>query len=129
MARMAKVVRAMPSHGTGEFDKEKTMGRTKRIARAVAAVIAAMVCAATLSGCGSFTMTCEEYGQKDSGGQASAIMSMISAHGYDWSSSESGTISVMGQVDTYCGIGWGSGATKNMDQRIENAIDWDAVGE
>lgn len=104
----------------------------KKATKVLAVIASAALCATTLGGCGLFSKasktTCEEFGKTYDEKGSDIIMRMIEEHGFDSTSSVMGTVAIASEVVGYCGYVPGVGSERNLDQPIENGVDWGTVG-
>ncbi len=70
-------------------------------------------------------MTCAEYGALSTGEQLQTLSTLLSEHRLE--PGDTGNIlGVTSAVDGFCGTGFPGSATTNLEEPIEDAVDWES---
>ena len=96
----------------------------------LAPVVVGTAALLVLSGCSSAkSMTCEELGNLGYTDSTDKIMDLVRAHGLEPSTNPSGFALLVNDVHSFCGIFIEGEATQNLDQPIDDAVDWSEYGD
>lgn len=99
------------------------MPTTTDILRTAAWVLVPLMLASTLTACSSSNVTCQDYGKMTGSEREDYRSSLLRKHKLK-ELDPSNVIGLNNSVNSLCGTSMRSGATRNLEMPIEEAIDW-----